>query len=142
DNHVLPFNANTVRNVVVIGNATQAYAQQAVAGGVLVGQPMGSGGGSSDVVPNYTVSPIDALKSVLYALGNSAAIVTLVPVNDDDSKADDCEDRTGPEGQCRCGDGPRAFGSRRPGYSGSLVPGTGGWPHRRRPAVRGGESVR
>ncbi len=84
DNHVLPFNANTVRNVVVIGKATQVYAQQAVAGGVLVGQPMGSGGGSSDVVPNYTVSPVDGLKSVLTALGNTA-IVTLITVKDDNS---------------------------------------------------------
>ena len=77
DNHVLPFDANAVRNVVVIGKATQVYAQQAVAGGVLVGKPMGAGGGSSDVVPNYTVSPVDGLKSVLTALGNTAATVTL-----------------------------------------------------------------
>jgi beta-glucosidase len=85
DNHVLPFDANTVRNVVVIGKATQVYAQQAVAGGVLVGQPMGSGGGSSDVVPNYTVSPVDGLKNVLLALGNTAAAVTLITVKDDNS---------------------------------------------------------
>jgi beta-glucosidase len=85
DNLVLPFDANTVRNVVVIGKATQIYAQQAVAGGVLVGQPMGAGGGSSDVVPNYTVSPIDGLKSVLTALGNTAATVTLITVKDDNS---------------------------------------------------------
>jgi beta-glucosidase len=85
DNHVLPFDANTVRNVVVIGKATQVYAQQAVAGGVLVGQPMGAGGGSSDVVPNYTVTPVDGLKSVLTALGNTAATVTLITVKDDNS---------------------------------------------------------
>jgi len=85
DNHVLPFNANTVRNVVVIGKATQVYAQQAVAGGILVGRPMGSGGGSSDVVPNYTVSPAEGLKSVLSALGNTAATVTLITVKDDNS---------------------------------------------------------
>jgi beta-glucosidase len=85
DNHVLPFDANTVRNVVVIGKATQVYAQQAVAGGVLVGQPMGAGGGSSDVVPNYTVSPIDGLKDVLNALGNTAVTVTLITVKDDNS---------------------------------------------------------
>ena len=85
DNHVLPFDANAVRNVVVIGKATQVYAQQAVAGGVLVGQPMGAGGGSSDVVPNYTVSPVDGLKSVLTALGNTAATVTLITVKDDNS---------------------------------------------------------
>jgi len=85
DNHVLPFDANAVRSVVVIGKATQVYAQQAVAGGVIVGQPMGSGGGSSDVVPNYTVSPVDGLKSVLSALGNTAATVTLITVKDDNS---------------------------------------------------------
>jgi beta-glucosidase len=85
DNHVLPFDASTVRNVVVIGKATQIYAQQAVAGGSLVGQPMGAGGGSSDVVPNYTVSPVDGLKSVLSALGNTAATVTLITVKDDNS---------------------------------------------------------
>ncbi|TMG88784.1 MAG: glycosyl hydrolase, partial [Betaproteobacteria bacterium] len=85
DNHVLPFDANAVRSVVVIGKATQVYAQQAVAGGVIVGRPMGSGGGSSDVVPNYTVSPVDGLKSVLSALGNTAATVTLITVKDDNS---------------------------------------------------------
>jgi len=85
DNHVLPFDANSVKNVVVVGKATQVYAQQAVAGGVLVGKPMGAGGGSSDVVPNYTVSPVDGLKSVLAALGNTTATVTLVTVKDDNS---------------------------------------------------------
>jgi beta-glucosidase len=85
DNHVLPFDANTVRNVVVIGKATQIYAQQAVAGGSLVGKPMGAGGGSSDVVPNYTVTPVNGLKDVLNALGNTAASVTLVTVKDDNS---------------------------------------------------------
>jgi len=85
DNHVLPFDANSVRSVVVIGKATQVYAQQAVAGGVLVGKPMGAGGGSSDVVPSYTVSPVDGLKDVLNALGNTAATVSLITVKDDNS---------------------------------------------------------
>src|SRR5206468_5798039 len=85
DNHVLPFDAKALRNVVVIGKATQVYAQQAVAGGVVVGKPMGAGGGSSDVVPNYTVSPLDGLKDVLNSLGNAAATVTLVTVKDDNS---------------------------------------------------------
>jgi beta-glucosidase len=85
DNHTLPFDAEAVRNVVVIGKATQVYAQQAVAGGVVVGKPMGAGGGSSDVVPNYTVSPVDGLKDVLNALGNTSATVTLVTVKDDNS---------------------------------------------------------
>jgi beta-glucosidase len=88
DNRVLPFDARTVRNVVVIGKASQVYAQQAVAGGVMVGQPMGAGGGSSDVVPSYTVSPRDGLKNVLASLGNPAANVTLVTVKDDNSDLD------------------------------------------------------
>ena len=85
DNQVLPFDANALGSVVLIGKATQVYAQQAVAGGVLVGQPMGAGGGSSDVVPIYTVSPLDGLKNVLAELGNPTATVTLITVNDDNS---------------------------------------------------------
>jgi beta-glucosidase len=85
DNRTLPFDAMALRSVVVIGKATQVYAQQAVAGGVVVGKPMGAGGGSSDVVPNYTVSPVDGLKSVLSDLGNTSATVTLVTVKDDNS---------------------------------------------------------
>lgn len=85
DNRVLPFDAKTIRTIVIIGKATQVYAQQAVAGGVLVGQPMGAGGGSSDVVPTSTVSPRDGLKNVLAALGNPVATVTLITVKDDNS---------------------------------------------------------
>jgi beta-glucosidase len=85
DTGALPFDATVLRSVVVIGKATQVYAQQAVAGGVLVGQPMGAGGGSSDVVPNYTVSPVDGVKNALRAQGNTSAIVTLVTVKDDNS---------------------------------------------------------
>jgi beta-glucosidase len=85
DNRVLPFDAKTARTVVLIGKATQVYAQQAVAGGVMVGRPMGAGGGSSDVVPSYTVSPRDGVKDVLAALGNPTASVTLVTVKDDNS---------------------------------------------------------
>jgi beta-glucosidase len=84
NNGALPFKS-TVQNVVVIGKATQVYAQQAVAGGVTVGKAMGAGGGSSDVVPNYTVSPVEGLQNVLKALGNSTAKVTLVTVQDDNS---------------------------------------------------------
>lgn len=84
DNNVLPF-SSTVQNVVVIGKATQVYAQQAVAGGVMVGKPMGAGGGSSDVVPNYTVSPVEGVQNVLKSLGNTTAKVTLITVKDDNS---------------------------------------------------------
>jgi beta-glucosidase len=49
---------------------------------------MGAGGGSSDVVPNYTVSPLNGLKDVLAALGNTTATVTLITVKDDNSDLD------------------------------------------------------
>jgi beta-glucosidase len=84
NNGALPF-SSTVQKVVVIGKATQVYAQQAVAGGVTVGKAMGAGGGSSDVVPNYTVSPVEGLQNVLKSLGNTTATVTLVTVKDDNS---------------------------------------------------------
>ena len=84
NNGALPF-LSTVQNVVVIGKATQVYAQQAVAGGSLLGKAMGSGGGSSDVVPNYTVAPVEGLQNVLKSLGNTTAKVTLVTVKDDNS---------------------------------------------------------
>ncbi|MFZ8889151.1 MAG: beta-glucosidase family protein, partial [Pseudomonadales bacterium] len=61
NNGALPL-PESVRSLVLIGKASQVYAQQAVAGGVVVGKPMGAGGGSSDVVPHYTVSPLGALE--------------------------------------------------------------------------------
>jgi beta-glucosidase len=82
---VLPFDAKTIKSVVLIGKATQVYAQQAVAGGAMVGQPMGAGGGSSDVAPSYSVSPRDGLKDVLTAMGNPNATVTSILVRDDNS---------------------------------------------------------
>ena len=85
DNRVLPFDAKAVKSIVLVGKATQVYAQQAVAGGVMVGKPMGAGGGSSDVVPSYTVSPLDGLKDALAASGNTGATVTLITVKDDNS---------------------------------------------------------
>jgi beta-glucosidase len=84
NNQVLPFNASRVSKVVLIGKATQIYAQQAVMGGGRLGQPPG-GGGSSDVIPMYTVSPLQGLKDVLVAEGNTTATVTLVTVKDDNS---------------------------------------------------------
>jgi beta-glucosidase len=67
-----------VREVVLIGKASQVYAQQAVAGGAVVGEAMGGGGGSSDVVPTYTVSPVEGLRN---ALGKQAS-VKLILVDD------------------------------------------------------------
>ena len=84
NNGALPI-ASTVRKVVVIGKKSQVYAQQAVAGGSLIDQPMGAGGGSSDVVPTYTVAPVDGIKNVLANLGNTTAQVSLILVADDNS---------------------------------------------------------
>jgi beta-glucosidase len=77
NNGALPLSKD-VRSVVLIGKASQVYVQQAVAGGAVVGEAMGGGGGSSDVVPTYTVSPVEGLRS---ALGERAA-VNLILVDD------------------------------------------------------------
>ncbi len=84
NNDVLPFETST-QKVLVIGKRSQVYAQQAVAGGVVVGKPMGAGGGSSDVVPHYTIAPVAGIKDVLNELGNSSAQVELILIDDDNS---------------------------------------------------------
>ncbi|VWD35590.1 beta-glucosidase [Burkholderia contaminans] len=76
-----------VQNVVIVGKASQVFAQQAVAGGSSVGNPMGSGGGSSDVVALYTVSPLQGMRDVLANLGNTTAKVHLVLVDDTNTNA-------------------------------------------------------
>jgi beta-glucosidase len=81
NNGALPLRQD-VRSVVLIGKASQVYAQQAVAGGAVVGEPMGAGGGSSDVVPNYTVSPVEGLRGALADFGNRQAAVKLILVDD------------------------------------------------------------
>lgn len=81
NNGALPFGPDT-GSVVLIGKASQVYAQQAVAGGAVVGEPMGAGGGSSDVVPAYTVSPAEGLRTALAEWGNAAESVKLVLVDD------------------------------------------------------------
>jgi len=86
NNGALPL-SHDLRQLVIIGKASQVYAQQAVAGGAVVGEPMGGGGGSSDVVPNYTVSPIEGLRNALSGLGNTGASVRLVLVDDENSSA-------------------------------------------------------
>lgn len=70
-------------NVVLIGKASQPYAQQAIAGGAVLGEPMGAGGGSSDVVPSYTVSPIEGLRKALGASGQ----IRLILVDDANASA-------------------------------------------------------
>lgn len=82
NNGALPLSAD-LKSVVLIGKASQVYAQQAVAGGAVVGEPMGAGGGSSDVVPNYTVTPVEGLRKSLSA----TATVKLILVDDDNATA-------------------------------------------------------
>jgi beta-glucosidase len=76
-----------LQTLVLIGKASQVYAQQAVAGGAVVGEPMGSGGGSSDVVPHYTVTPVQGLRNALQQAGNDRASVKLVLVDDENRTA-------------------------------------------------------
>ncbi|MEH6556277.1 MAG: glycoside hydrolase family 3 C-terminal domain-containing protein [Oceanicoccus sp.] len=76
DNELLPF-SSSVNNIVIIGKST--YADTAVAGCC---------GGSSDVIPLYTVKPLQGLKNTLTAIGSSAK-VTLVVVNEDNSNLDE-----------------------------------------------------
>ena len=77
NNGALPLSGDT-KSVVLIGKASQVYARQAAAGGAVVGEPMGAGGGSSDVVPSYTVSPIEGLRAGLAV----SASVKLILVDD------------------------------------------------------------
>ena len=65
-----------MRNIVIIGKTT--YADTAVAGCC---------GGSSDVIPFYTVKPLQGMKNTLQAMGSSAD-VRLVVVNEDNSNLD------------------------------------------------------
>lgn len=72
-NNLLPFDAKTVKTVALIGKST--YADTAVTGCC---------GGSSDVIPLYTVKPVDGIKNVL-AKSNPNATVNLVVVAEDNS---------------------------------------------------------
>jgi len=82
NNGALPLRRD-LHSLVLVGKTSQAYAQQAVAGGAVVGEPMGAGGGSSDVVPSHTVSPIEGLRKALTEFGNHQASVRLILVDDD-----------------------------------------------------------
>lgn len=87
NNGALPFDGTAVKNVVLIGKKSQVYAQQAVAGGAMVGTAFGAGGGSSDVVPSYSVTPLDGIMNTLKALGNTSVSVKLILVDDANSTA-------------------------------------------------------
>ncbi|MEO8561703.1 MAG: glycoside hydrolase family 3 C-terminal domain-containing protein [bacterium] len=68
---LLPLDAKSIRSVALIGQAE--YATKAVAGCC---------GGSSDVIPFTTVTPLDGMRQVL-ALSRSSATTTLTVVADD-----------------------------------------------------------
>jgi beta-glucosidase len=76
DNELLPFSPS-VKNIVIIGKST--YADTAVAGCC---------GGSSDVIPLYTVKPLQGMKNTLTDIGSSAEAM-LVVVNEDNSNLDE-----------------------------------------------------
>ncbi len=67
DRGLLPLDARAVRRIALIGKAD--YASRAVVGG----------GGSSEVIPFHTTSPLDGLRATLATLGSKAtASLTLV----------------------------------------------------------------
>ncbi|MGM0386422.1 MAG: beta-glucosidase [Actinomycetota bacterium] len=70
DGAMLPLNPETVGSIVIIGQAE--YVDDACQGG----------GGSSKVIPLYTVSPVEGMQDVLHDLGSDAT-VTKVTVADD-----------------------------------------------------------
>jgi beta-glucosidase len=71
DRNILPLDARSVRSIALIGQA--AYATKSVAGCC---------GGSSDVIPFATVTPLDGVRQVLTQL-KSSATATLTVVADD-----------------------------------------------------------
>lgn len=81
DTGALPLSRDA-KHVLLLGKSSQIYARQAVAGGSVVGKAMGDGGGSSDVVPFYTVTPVDGLRNVFAELGNKDVAVQLALVDD------------------------------------------------------------
>lgn len=82
NNGALPL-AASARRLVLVGKASQPFATQAIAGGSMLGKPMGAGGGSSDVVPHYTVSPEQGLRAAL----PKGASLALILVDDDNRTA-------------------------------------------------------
>jgi beta-glucosidase len=84
NNGALPL-APGARTILLVGKQTQVYAQQAIAGGSILGKHMGAGGGSSDVVPENTVAPVDGLRSAIAAAGGGT--VKLVLVDDANASA-------------------------------------------------------
>jgi beta-glucosidase len=86
NNGALPI-AKAARTIVLVGKASQPYAQQAIAGGAMLGKWMGAGQGSSDVVPDYMVSPVDGLRNALRDSGRADTVVKMLLVEDDNASA-------------------------------------------------------
>lgn len=86
NNGALPL-SRSAQTIALVGKASQPYAQQAIAGGTILGEKMGAGGGSSDVVPNYTVSPIDGLRAALRDTGRSHVKISLILIDDANESA-------------------------------------------------------
>lgn len=72
EGRLLPFDAHSVTRIALIGKAD--YAEKAVVGG----------GGSSEVIPFYTVPALEGMQKTLDAMGSSAE-VTLTVVDDDNT---------------------------------------------------------
>ena len=81
DDGLLPLNA-AAGSIVIIGQST--FVDQACLGG----------GGSSKVIPLYTVPPLEGMQEVLRDLGSSAT-VTKVTVADDLSNLDEAKNAAG-----------------------------------------------
>jgi beta-glucosidase len=77
DNNLLPFDAKSIHTVALIGQA--AYANKAVSGCC---------GGSSDVIPLYTVTPLQGVQNALVKLGSSATASLTIVADDNSNLAD------------------------------------------------------
>ncbi|MBB5685940.1 beta-glucosidase family protein [Sphingobium boeckii] len=72
---LLPLDAKTVRTIAVIGK------------GDFVSKSVVGGGGSSQVIPYYTVSPMEGLQKTLAELGSSAKVMLTVVADDNSNLA-------------------------------------------------------
>jgi beta-glucosidase len=69
NNGALPLRQD-LRSIALIGKASQVYAQQAVAGGAVVGEPMGAGGAVPTSCPITRFRPLEgcAARFVIWAM--------------------------------------------------------------------------
>ena len=75
DGPLLPLDATRLRTIALIGKAD--YVSRAVVGG----------GGSSQVIPLYTVAPLEGMRAVLTRLGSSAKVTMTVVADDNNNLA-------------------------------------------------------